>query len=145
MVVGERHEHLAPAGEPGRLAMAEPLGHLREGEAEGAQSLQRVAVDSAHDGVGGADGSVTEPTMPTHTRSVRVSTASLRSVLVPAIHHAAVVCTMPTIARPQTSAGAGSRPRAGEALAERLGDPLGDAARRTRPSPGWPAWRRCRR
>src|SRR5262245_51308709 len=42
MVVGEHHEGLLAADEPRRLAMAEPLGGLRQGEAELAQRLERV-------------------------------------------------------------------------------------------------------
>ena len=54
---------------------------------------------------------VGDPTMPSQARSVSASTASRREMSAPPIHHAAVFCTMPTIARPQIAAGAGSRPR----------------------------------
>ena len=55
-----------------------------------------------------------------------MSTASSRDTSAPPIHHAAVCCTIPTIARPQIAAGAASRPRSTESLRQRLGDALGD-------------------
>jgi hypothetical protein len=39
-VVGEHHEGLLALDEPGGLPMAEPLGHLGEGEAEAAEVVQ---------------------------------------------------------------------------------------------------------
>ena len=63
---------------------------------------------------------------PTRGRSA-LSTASRREMSAPPIHHAAVFCTIPTIARPQIAAGAGSSPRSTSPSRQRLGDPLGDA------------------
>ncbi len=46
MVIGEADEGLLAAHEPGRLAMAEPLGCLRQRQADPAQPLLRVIFHS---------------------------------------------------------------------------------------------------